>query len=409
MPTAQTTLDHHGVQSYCHKLLTRHLRLPDYSKKCTFGLLCSVLLYVAAKATTIKQACSAVRDFPCDQTVYDALEATLPKRLDLRRRINHTLAATLPRSVRKGKRRCTVAIDLFLIPYYGLPDKEEDRVHVGQEKASTHHHHAYATAYLVNKGRRFTLAMLDVRHDTPWDQIVKELLRLARKVVPNIGLVLLDRGFYSVDVIRYLQRARTPFIMPMIGRGRQASHAKGASGSNVFKTWKRSGWGRYRLSQHNYTGTATVDVAVKVRRKYRKRPGSKPKGGRVLVYACWGARGREASWVDEMYQRRRVDWVKETYRKRFGIETSYRQLNQGRGWTTSTCPKRRLLLVGLALVLRNVWALLHLEVLAQRRRGGPVLQPESLPLATLLDWLADALKERFGFLREVEAPQPFFL
>ena len=185
-------------------------------------------------------------------------------------------------------------------------------------------------------------------------------------------------------MIRYLQRARMPFIMPMIGRGRRASHPKGPSGSNVFKTWKSSGWGRYRLNQHNYTGTATVDVAVKVRRKLRKRPGSKPKGGRVLVYACWGVRGREASWVDQMYQRRRVDWLKETYRKRFGIETSYRQLNQGRGWTTSRCPKRRLLLVGLALVLRNVWALLHLEVLAQRRRGGPVLQPESLPLAMLL-------------------------
>jgi hypothetical protein len=409
MRTEKSTLNHQDVQGYSHRLLDKSLDLADYSKKCTFGVLCSVLLYVAAKATTIKKACRALKGVPCDQTIYDALEATLPHRQELQRRLNIALRDSLPRSVRKGKKRCPVAIDLFLIPYYGEPDSNEDRVYVGEEKASTHRHHAYATVYLVCKGRRFTLAMIDVRHDTPWDEIVRTLLRLARKVVPAISLVLLDRGFYSVDVIRYLQRARTPFIMPMIGRGRKATHPAGPSGSNAFFAERQSGWHRYRLNQHNYTGSASVDVVVKVRRKIRKRPGSKRKAGKVLVYACWGVRGQEANWVDQMYRSRRVDWTKETYRKRFGIETSHRQLNQGRGWTTSRCPVRRLLLVGLALLLRNVWARLHLLVLAQRCRGGPRLQMDLLYLAEVLDWIADALKELFGARHEIDPPQPFFL
>jgi putative transposase len=409
MSTVQTTLTHRDVQSYCHRLLERHLHLPDYSKKCTFALLCSVLLYVAAKATTIKAACRTVLGFPCDQTVYDALQATLPQRVELQRRINAALRATLPKSVRRGQRSYPVAIDLFLIPYYGQPDSKENRLYKGEEKASTHNHHAYASIYLVRKGRRFTLAVIDVVRDTPWEEIVKTLLRLARQVVPAISLVLVDRGFYSVAVIRYLQRARLPFIMPMMARGRPASHPKGPSGSNVFFSWKKSGWSRYRLNQQNYTGTASVDVAVKVRSKIRKRPGSKKQPRRVLVYACSGVRGREPDWVDQVYQRRRVDWIKQTYSKRFGIETSHRQLNQGRGWTTSRSPVRRLLLVGLALLLRNVWARLHLVVLAQRRRGGPRLQMEALHLGTLLDWLVDALKELFGVCHDVEAPQPFFL
>src|SRR6202035_2717538 len=154
----------------------------------------------------------------------------------------------------------------------------------------------------------------------------------------------------------------------------------------------------------NYTGTASVDVAVKFRRKWRKRPWSKQRPSRVLVYACWGLRGRDPDWVDQMYQSRRVEWIRQTYRGRFGIETSHRQLNQGRGWTTSRCTVRRLLLVGLALLLRNVWARLHLVVLAQRCRGGPRLDSEALHLATLLDWLADALKEGFGTCHEGEAP-----
>jgi hypothetical protein len=102
-------------------------------------------------------------------------------------------------------------------------------------------------------------------------------------------------------------------------------------------------------------------------------------------------------------------WKTNEFKSSKDEETSHRQLNQGRGWTTSRCPVRRLLLVGLALLLRNVWALLHRVALAERRRGGPRLQPALLRLATLLDWLADALKELFGVRREVRAPQPFFL
>ena len=38
------------------------------------------------------------------------------------------------------------------------------------------------------------------------------------------GLLLLDRGFYSVEIIRYLQQARRPFLMPMVCHGRKADH-----------------------------------------------------------------------------------------------------------------------------------------------------------------------------------------
>ena len=409
MRTPQTTLSDKDVQGYCHALLSKHLRLKDYGRKCTFGVLCSVLLYVAARAATVAHACRRLRGLPCGQTVYDALAATLPQRLELRRRLNLALRGALPKSVRRARKAYPVAIDLFLVPYYGEPDGKEDRVYRGELKASTHRHHAYATAYLVRKGRRFTLGMIDVRHDTPWQDVVRDLLRLARRSVPAIRLVLLDRGFYSAKVVRYLQRARTPFIMPMVGRGRTARHPKGASGSNVFFGWKASGWGRYTLKERRGEDKASFDVAVKVRRKLPKRPGGKRKGGKVLAYACWGVRGRGCGWVDQAYRRRRVEWVRQTYRGRFGIETSHRQLNQARGWTTSRCPARRLLLVGLALLLRNAWARLHLLALARRGRGGPRLQMGLLPFATLLDWLAGALKGLLGARDQVEAPQPFLL
>jgi hypothetical protein len=408
MRTAQCTLTRAAVQDYCQQLLHRQLRLADHGPKVTASRLYAVLLFVAATASTIARACRTLRRAPSDQSVYDALEATLPARAELLRRLNRALAATLPKAVKHGRRRYPVAIDLTLLPYYGRPDPDDDQVYKGPAKASTHHHYAYATAYLVRQGRRFTLAVRTVRHDDPWDDIVRSLLRQVRKVIPGLRLVLLDRGFWSVAVVRYLQRARYPFLMPVIGRGRKASDPRGPSGTNAFFAWKASGWAPYTLEGRRGQ-RAHLDIAVKVRRKVPARPGNKSRAGRVLVYGCWGLRGRDPGWVDQVYQRRRLDWVKQTYRGRFGIETSYRQMNQGRGWTTSRRPVRRLLLVGLALLLRNVWALLHLVVLAAPRRGGPRLRPERLPLADLLGWLADALKEVLGVRDRLAPEHPFKL
>jgi IS4 transposase len=47
------------------------------------------------------------------------------------------------------------------------------------------------------------------------------------------------------------------------------------------------------------------------------------------------------------------------YRQRFGIETSYRQMNQVRARTTSRNPTLRLLLVGLAFILVNLYVALR--------------------------------------------------
>jgi putative transposase len=410
MRTVHSTLTASDVHGYALGLLCRRVRLRDYGPRVTAAAVYAVLLFAAATLATIAAACRRLRKAPCDQSVYDALDATLPGRLELQRRINLALRDCLPKAVRRGKRPAKVAVDVNLVPYYGEPDPDDDMVYRGQQKASTHHHHAFATAYLVREGRRFTLAMMMVRHDTPWDEVVKSLLRLARKAVPAIGLVLVDRGFYSVAVVRYLQRARYPFIMPLMGRGRKDDHPEGPSGSNAFFGWKKSGWGRYRLSQHNYTGTASFDVAVSVRRQPPpRRPGGKRRRGRVWVYACWGVRGRSAEWVSETYRRRRIDWLRQAYRGRFGIETSYRQMNQGRAWTTSTKPARRLLLVGLALLLRNVWALLHLEALALRRRGCRQVRLHLLPLQDMLGWIAEAIKQALGFRCEIETEHAFIL
>jgi hypothetical protein len=114
-------------------------------------------------------------------------------------------------------------------------------------------------------------------------------------------------------------------------------------------------------------------------------------GRQTLVYAYWGVKPGSTRWV------------RETYRKRFAIETSYRQLHQGRARTSTRNPVVRLLLVGVALVLRNVWVWLHYAVLSTPRRGSRRYNWERLPLRGLLLWLQHQAEDELGRRADVAA------
>ena len=107
--------------------------------------------------------------------------------------------------------------------------------------------------------------------------------------------MLLDRGFYSVGVIRYLQAARCPFLMPAVCRGRKVEHPKGPSGTRVFLTWKRSGWRSYTLTDAKQR-KATVAICVKCR-NYRGQ--WQRQGRQKLVHAYWGLKPTSYQWVHE--------------------------------------------------------------------------------------------------------------
>ena len=202
--------------------------------------------------------------------------------------------------------------------------------------------------------------------------------------------LLLDRGFYAVSVIRYLQAARRPFLMPVPLRGRKADHPRGPGGTRVFAYWRRGGFGRHRLTGPQGR-TATVGICVHV----RNRRGRRGKHGRErLVYAYWGWSPPAPGPVSDLY------------RDRFGIETSYRQMNQCRARTCTRDPGVRLFLVAVALALRNVWVWLHWEALAARRRGGRRLRLEALPLKALLQLLLEVAFQRFGFAEGARTERP---
>ncbi|MCA1683690.1 MAG: peptide synthetase [Actinobacteria bacterium] len=378
------TLTPADVRFHAGLVLQGHLRLADHGPKCTAATLWAVLLYAACRISSLAAACAALRDAPSDSAARDALLATLPDTHELQRRVNRALRGDLPGALRR--RPQPLAIDLHLVPYHGRPLRDEAEVYRGQAKSGTSHFHAYATCYVIRKGLRFTLALTAVRRGEPLPDVVRRLLAQAAKAGVRPRYLLLDRGFCSVAVIRALQAGRRRFLMPLPLRGRRLGHPDGPSGSRVFAAWKRSGWSRYTLTAGDGR-RATVSVCVKC----RNRRGERGRRGREALVYAYGGGLRPGSYR----------WVKETYRTRFAIETTYRQLGQARIRTSTRDPLLRLLYVAVALILRNVWVWLHWQVLAERRRGGRRVDTDRLTFRTMLLWLQHWAEECFGICDEI--------
>ena len=389
MRTAHRTITAAAMQAHAQVLLQRQVRLKDHGPKCRTGVLWTVLFYAVSRLCSLAAACASLRDAPSDSAVHDALLACLPEGAELQRRLTRALQGDLPNALRRKPQ--PLAIDLVLIPYHGLPLHQADEIYRSQAKSGTSHFHAYATAYVIRQGLRFTVGLTAVRQGEPLAGVIQRLLTQAAKASVRPRYLLLDRGFCSVDVIRYLQAGRRPFLMPVPKRGRSATHPKGPSGTQVFASWKKSGWGQYTMT--NAQGKkATFGVCVKC----RNRAGERGRHGReALVYAYGGG-----------LQPGSYRWVQQTYRSRFAIETSYRQLHQGRIRTTTRDPLLRLFYVGLALVLRNVWVWLHWEVLGQRRGNSRRVDLSLLGFRTMLLWLQHGAELRLGIKDEIVVQQP---
>jgi Transposase DDE domain len=384
MRPPQYTITPRHVHAHATQLIQNHVRLRDHGPKCRAWTLWTVLFYAASRITSLAAACATLRDAPSDTAAHDALLATLPPQAQLQRRLNRALQGDLPNALRR--RRQPLAIDLTLIPYHGQPLRDLQEVFRSQAKSGTTHFHAYATAYVIRQGQRFTVALTTVDRGEPLAAVIRRLLREAAKASVRPRYLLLDRGFCSVDVIRYLHAARYAWLMPLTLRGRKADHPQGPSGSRLFALWKRSGWGWYTMTNAEQR-RATFRVCVKC----RNRRGARGRHGREALVYAFGGPLRPGSYT----------WVKETYRRRFAIETSYRQMNQARIRTCTRDPLLRLLYVAIALLLRNVWVWLHWELLAERRRGHRRLDLSRMSLRRMLLWLQHFAEQRLGLCEEL--------
>ena len=369
------TLRREVVHQKTRSLLAAALEFCDYGRSCPASLLLSLLVLAASRVTSLFQACVGTARACCYETARKALCANLPDEFELARRLNVALAGVLPRAL--VRRRPWLAIDLHLCPYHGQPESDPEELVRDRSKSGTTHFHAYATLYVVRHGQRFTLALMWVKAHERLVNVVKQLLQRAGQLGIRPALVLVDKAFWNVETIRYLQAAGSPFLMPVVERGRKLDDPRGPTSTRQFFGWRTSGFSSYTLRSKGYGRTATVSIAVS---RFSEASGRQ----RTLVYAYWGFTARSTAWI------------RETYRRRYSIESSYRQLNQSRMRTSSRSPLIRLMRIALSLILRNVWVWLHYEALSTPHRGGRKITLGRMHYQTFLACLITAIENLFG-------------
>ena len=87
--------------------------------------------------------------------------------------------------------------------------------------------------------------------------------------------------------------------------------------------------------------------------------------------------------------------IRELYRRRFGIETRFRQMRQARIYTCTRNPRLRLFFLAVALILRNLWVWIHHMRLAEGSGYRMTLHLRLLRFKRMLDWIVREIVAQF--------------
>lgn len=362
------TISSSEVHQWAIEWLVQARLIADHGWLCTATVVWSVVLRGAARMTSICAACCDLANAPSAQALFNALNDGLPKTLSvLERRLNESLTGHLSRTMRR--RAWELAIDWHLVPYYGEPHQSRNEIYYGKPRQGTKQFHAYATACIVMDGQRYTLALTWVRRHESTVTALRRLIDRIRELGLRIRYLLLDRAFFNVPVIEYLQGEQIPFLMPAMFRGRKPKKRRASTGLHWIKR-QPAGW--YRHTLKNGKRQVSIRVCVAYRTHKNRKDGKQVK--QKLLFGAWRVGGSPTE-------------IRSRYRTRFGIETSYRQLRQAKIHTCTRDPRLRLVFVALALMLRNLWVWIHETFLAEGWGSNMTLKLDRLRFKRLLDWI----------------------
>ena len=255
---------------------------------------------------------------------------------DMYRNTCRILRKTVTDAMQKGliDKSPIVAIDKTMISRY---DKNPDMTHLIKCKGrGTDTAEGYATASIVGAEVRVHLGGIPVIRGEFNPYFVRKMLDQIRMLHIKPSLILLDREFYAVDVMQKISRAGQRFLMPATNttgiKKAMKEHADG----------KRDAVFEYQVkAQNGDSFRCTLVIA-----EFPNPKGSDPK--RIPFVTNM----KDCSMEDLLA-------LPEEYRKRWGIETGYRDAKRVMSRTTSRNDSIRLGLFFLALVISNIWAIVR--------------------------------------------------
>jgi len=362
-------------------VLAEHLPLQADGYSCTTDDLLAVLLSVAVNRGTIEAVCADLVGTPDAETIrgYFKDQLRVDDLPELERRLNAALSHEIPPRVWRQAR--DVAIDFHDRPYYGKQSQATGLWVRGQARDGTTRFYRVITAYVMLNHLRVTLVVRFVLPDEDTVEVLKDVLKRAKRLGIQIERLFLDKGFANIAVQEYLIHSGQPALIACPIRGKTGGTRALCQGSQSYLT-------AYTFTSGHTQWTAQLAVCrafTTARRTKRMK--------------------RRATWL--IYILIHLDLsprqTRRLYRRRFGIESSYRCAGQVRGWTTSPNPAYRFVLLALSFVLLNVW--MHLRWLFTQvpRRGRRGLDVRRFRLTRFARFIRRALEQLYGCVHQIVA------
>jgi putative transposase len=219
-----------------------------------------------------------------------------------------------------------LAVDYTDILYYGDPN---DYMVVGTKpQKGTYHAYRFAAVSIVTNGERFILYAMPVGLGTRKACAVRELLEYAMSKV-RVKKVYMDRGFFTCEVIDFLNRKGIKFIMPATRNWRIKRIMEKENAPYVTDYKMRNNWIR---------ATAWFKLAIV----------KSNKSGKKCAFATNMDMGSNTAFL-----------LFSHYEKRWGIETSFRVKEAFRARTTSKNYIIRLFYFMFSTILYNLWVIVN--------------------------------------------------
>lgn len=360
-------LNGEDVRGMMLERMEKHLSLKTEGYRSSTGQTFNLLLKAVAEGSSLEAVCADSCGVVDSNTVREQLNAAL-RVSELRQQeaeMNAALQAALPVEMPSGG--LEVAIDTHDEPFYGKTPELRAYTCKTQAKAGTTHFFRIASAYVIWREVRLTLALTYVLADDRLPEVVEKLLTRLKQLDLHATVLYMDKGFCSGEVIGYLQRTGQTALLACPIRGKQGGIRALCQGRGSFST-------DYTFTDGTLARLVLVDSRVrdpKTKRKQRKWVAF------VLVHLHWSPQQ-----------------VLSKYRRRFGIEASYRILRQVKVLTNSRNPALRFFLLGLGLLMQNIWVLARWLFTRRPGKGRHKLIPSLLRFPSFRKLLVRAV-ERF--------------
>lgn len=363
-------LNAEAVRQATLEVMQQHLGLDVQGYKCDSAMLMNVLLKAATERISIQAACTILGNVANSNTIREQVNRALPveELAHQEEAMNAALTQWLPPDI--FRERIQIAIDTHDEPFYGTSSQFLAYSSRGKAKAGTTHFIRIGTAYLIWRSVRLTLAVTYVRAADSLLDVLKRLLERLRGLSIRWSVLYLDKGFCSTAIIRFLARCRQQAVIACPIRGKHGGIRALCQGRKSFAT------------DYTFTDGTTVHLAL-----YASRPRHK-KGKRRLKWLAYVLVG--------------VGWhpaeVFAVYRRRFGIECSYRAMRRVKAFTSSRNPALRFFFLSLALLLQNIWLRLRWMVARVPGPGPRRVDPAHFPFQRFICFLAHAIEAAYGII-----------